>query len=332
MRILIKGAQVIQVLSIGDLERVSGVPRTTIHYYLRQGLLPRPQKAAASRSLYTEEHVEILREIDKLKQAGLSIAEIEGRLQQRVGRANEVTIDLAAQEYDRLHNRILALGVREFAAKGYKRTHVTSMMRQLGITATVFYGHFASKRRLLAECVSVLMKWSLAYADEKTASLDDPAERLIWEAFAHSRVFELGTAAFAVIRVEGTQDDADLRKSIEDGLAGTVARITKELPAPTSSTGKRPIRDELIALSLLGAWEQTAFDATSRTKYSRRDVLRAHLWLFLATQAALRGEVDIDSRLAQYEPLISKLASQLPPLPPILELESYGSVTSTVKA
>ena len=71
------------------------------------------------------------------------------------------------------------------------------------------------------------MKWSLAYADEKTAALEDPAERLLWEVFSHSRVFELGTAAFAVIRVEGTQDDADLRKSIEDGLAGTVARISE---------------------------------------------------------------------------------------------------------
>jgi hypothetical protein len=163
------------------------------------------------------------------------------------------------------------------------------------------------------------MKWSLAYADEKTAVLEDPAERLLWEAFAHSRVFELGTAAFAVIRVEGTQDDADLRKSIEDGLAGTVARIMKELPPPPTQAGKRVIREELIGLSLFGAWEQTAFNASSRTKYSRKDLLRAHLWLFLAAQAALRGEIDIDSRLVRYETLISQLATQLPPLPPILE-------------
>lgn len=311
----------IRVLSIGDLEQVSGVPRTTIHYYLRQGLLPRPQKTAASRSLYTEEHAKILREIADLKQAGLSIAEIETELQSRVDQANEMTVDLAAQEHERIHNRILALAAREFAAKGYKNTHVTSIMRRLGITATVFYAHFPSKRRLLAECVSVLMKWSLAYADEKTADLDDPAERLLWEVFAHSRVFELGTAAFAVIRVEGTQEDAELRKSIEDGLAGTVARIMKELPAPAAGA-KRPVREELIALSLFGAWEQTVFNASSRTKYSRKDLLRAHLWLYLAAQAALNGEIDIGPRLAKYEKLITRLAGQMPPLPPILEEQS----------
>jgi DNA-binding transcriptional MerR regulator len=310
----------IRVLSIGDLERVSGVPRTTIHYYLRLGLLPRPQKTAASRSLYTDEHVEILREIAALKEAGLSIADIENELKQRVEQAG----DLVAQEHDRMHNRILAVAAREFASRGYKNTHVTNIMREIGITATVFYTHFPSKRKLLAECVSVLMKWSLDYADEKTAALEDPAERLLWEVFAHSRVFELGTAAFAVIRVEGTQDDADLRKSIDDGLAGTVARIVKELPAQTSQAGKGAIREELIGLSLFGAWEQTVFNATSRKRYSRKELLRTHLWLFLAAQAALRGEIDIDSRLARYEALISKLATQMPPLPPILEQESPG--------
>jgi DNA-binding transcriptional MerR regulator len=321
---------VIRVLSIGELEQVSGVPRTTIHYYLRLGLLPRPQKTAASRSLYTEEHVEILREIADMKRAGLSIADMESELQHRVDRANEATVDLVAQERERMHNRILALATQEFASKGYKNTHVTSIMRQLGITATVFYGHFPSKRQLLAECVSVLMEWSLKYADEKTAAVDDPAERLLWEVFAHSRVFELGTAAFAVIRVEGTQEDAELRKSIESGLTGTVARIMKELPAPAPRAAKRPISEELIALSLFGAWEQTVFNASSRTKYTREDLLSTHLWLFLAAQAALNGEIDIDSRLARYKTLISKLATQMPPLPPMLEQQALDEKKDTV--
>ena len=309
----------IKVLSIGELERASGVPRTTIHYYLRQGLLPRPQKTAASRSLYTEDHVKILEKIAELKRAGLSIGQIEAELESRVDEANQATVDLVSQEYERMHNRILAVATRDFSARGYKNTHVTSLMRQLGITATLFYSHFPSKRRLLAECVSVLMNWSLAYADEMTASIGDPAERLLWEVFSHSHVFQLGVAAFAVIRVEGTQDDVDLRRSIEEGLAGTVARIMKEFTAVPAAGGGHAVRDELIALSLFGAYEETVFGAVSPGKYSREDLLRAHLWLFLAAQAARSGEVDIDSRLARYEALISQLSTQMPPLPPALQ-------------
>jgi DNA-binding transcriptional MerR regulator len=314
---------VIQVYSIRDLERVTGVTRTTIHYYLRQGLLPRPQKTAASRSLYTDVHVQILEKIAELKREGRSLEEIENLLQPRVDQANEATVDLVAQEHERMHNRILALAAHEFATKGYKNTHVTTIMRKLGITATLFYSHFPSKRRLLAECVTILMSWSIKYVDSKQAETEDPAERLLWNIFGHSRVFELGSAALAVIRVEGTQDDAALHTSMEQGLAATVDLIREDLdqeqakfPNPSNFPG------ELIALNLFGGYEHVAFRSRFGKQYSRRDLLEAHLWLFLAAQAGRNGEIDIDSRLARYKGLISKLSSELPPLPPELEFKT----------
>jgi DNA-binding transcriptional MerR regulator len=311
----------IQVFGIKDLERVTGVPRTTIHYYLRQGLLPRPQKTAASRSLYTEDHVKILKEIAELKKAGRSIAQIEAELQHRVERANEANVDLVTQERERIHNRILALAIQEFAVKGYARTHVTALMRRLGITATVFYSHFPSKHALLAECVTVLLKWSLYHADETAAHVEDPAERFLREVFSHSRVFELGATGSAVLCVEAAADGAELRTSIEQSLEATVARIAGQFPTSSSpGTGSgRAVSDTLMALGLVGAYERTALCAPAHPHHSREEVLRAHLWLFLAVQAALSGEVDIDSRLARYDRLITELGATMPPLPPELE-------------
>ena len=312
----------IQVHSIRDLERVTGVPRTTIHYYLRQGLLPRPQKTAASRSLYTDEHIKILERIAELKGEGRSLLEIENELQPRVDHANEATVDLAAQEHERMHNRILALAAHEFATKGYKNTHVTTIMHKLGITATLFYSHFPSKHRLLAECVTILMKWSIKYVDDNQEDTDDAAERLLWNIFGHSRVFELGSAALAVIRVEGTQDDAELHRSMEEGLAATANIILKDLDQDQSKyPTPSKFRGELIALNLLGGYEHVVFRSKFDKRYSRKDLLEAHLWLFLAAQAARNGEIDIDTRLARHAELISKLSAGLPPLPPELELE-----------
>jgi DNA-binding transcriptional MerR regulator len=313
----------IQVYSIRDLENVTGVPRTTIHYYLRQGLLPRPQKTAASRSLYTDEHVKILEEIAKLKREGHSLAEIENELQPHVDQANETTVDLVAQEHERMHNRILAFAAHEFASKGYKNTHVTTIMRNLGITATMFYGHFPSKPRLLAECVTVLMNASIKYVASKQAETQDPAERLLWNTFGHSRVFELGSAALAVIRDERTHEDAGLHVSMEQGLEATVDLILKDLDQEQSNF-PNPSRfpGELIALNLFGGYEHVAFRSRFDKQYSRDDLLESHLWLFLAAQAGRNGEIDIDSRLARYKKLISKLSSELPPLPPEWELPS----------
>jgi DNA-binding transcriptional MerR regulator len=309
----------IPAYSIRELERLSGVTRTTVHFYLAQGLLPRPQKTAASRSLYTDEHLKILKRIAELKSQGLSLVEIEKELQPQLDEANETGVDLGAQEHERVHNQILAMATQEFATKGYKNTHVTTIMRSLGITATVFYSHFASKRRLLAECVEVLMDWSIDYVDNQQTKTDDPGERLLWNIFGHSRVFELGAAALAVIRVEGADDDDGSHRSIEKGLEATVERILADLdqeqhkyPDPSTFPG------DLIALNLFGAYEHVAFRTRFDKEYSRRELLRAHLWLFLAAQAGRNGEIDIDARLEKYEVLIEELSEKMPPLPPEL--------------
>lgn len=50
-----------------DLAEVSGLPRTTIHYYLREGLLPPQDKSAANTGVYGPEHVERLSLIRALR-------------------------------------------------------------------------------------------------------------------------------------------------------------------------------------------------------------------------------------------------------------------------
>jgi TetR/AcrR family transcriptional regulator, transcriptional repressor for nem operon len=310
----------IQVLTIGELERLSGVPRSTIHFYLSIGLLPRPQKSSTSRSLYTDDHAQILKSISELKEAGLSLTEIEAQLQPAVDEANESTVDLAAQEYHRVHERILALAAQELTDKGYKDTHVTSIVRKLGITTAVFYSHFSSKRALLAECVRALTDSGLEFVDSKEAATSDPAERLLWLCFSHSHVFRLGATALALTRVEEYEDEGEVHRSIHETFNEIVAHIERDL-AETGDDKRhaRSVPDELVAQSLFAAYEQTMFRMQADSKYRLQDVLLTHLWIFLAIQAARSGEIDIDSRLDKYRGLIEKLASELPPPPSLLQ-------------
>ncbi len=55
-------------LRMRDLVRESGLPRETIHFYLHQGLLPRPAKTGRNTALYTSEHLERLRRIRELQE------------------------------------------------------------------------------------------------------------------------------------------------------------------------------------------------------------------------------------------------------------------------
>jgi DNA-binding transcriptional MerR regulator len=317
---MVKESGLIQVFTIGELEKLSGVPRSTIHFYLSIGLLPRPQKSSISRSLYTADHLDTLENISELKEAGLSLAEIETKLQRRVDEANESAVDLAAQEYDAMHQRILSLAAQELSEKGYKNTHVTAIVRKLGITNAVFYNHFSSKRTLLVECVRSLTDSSLDYVDSKEAATQDPAERLLWLCFGHSHLFRLGATALALTRVEEFQEDGELHKSIQETFNDIVEHIEKDIAgAPRQGRTPPVVPDELVAHSLFAAYEQTMFRMLADSKYRPKDVLLTHLWIFLAIQAARSGEIDVDSRLDRYRGLVEELSSGLPPLPSLLE-------------
>jgi DNA-binding transcriptional MerR regulator len=315
-----KESCLIKVFTIGELEKLSGVSRSTIHFYLSIGLLPRPQKSSPSRSLYTVDHLQILKGICELKGSGLSLAEIEKRLEHKVDAANESDVDLAAQEYERMHQRILSVAAQELTEKGYKDAHISTIVRKLGITTAVFYSHFSSKRRLLVECSSVLIESGLEFVDSKEAITTDPAERLLWLCFSHLHVFRLGATALALTRVEEFADEGELHRMIQDAFKGILEHIERDVSEGISEERKRPaVPDELVAHSLFAAYEQTIFRMLADKRYRLEDVLLTHMWIFLAIQAARNGEIDIDSRLNKYRGLIEQMSSQLPPLPPLLE-------------
>ena len=80
-----------------ELERRSGLPRTTIHMYLREGLLQPPDKTAVNTGLYGLQHLDRLELIQRLRSpefGKLSIARVH-RVLDRVDKG--VSPEVAAQ-------------------------------------------------------------------------------------------------------------------------------------------------------------------------------------------------------------------------------------------
>ena len=61
-------------LKISDLEKISGIGRSTIHYYLREGLLSPPRRTGRTMAYYHAGHVEELRRIRELQEEGYPLA------------------------------------------------------------------------------------------------------------------------------------------------------------------------------------------------------------------------------------------------------------------
>jgi DNA-binding transcriptional MerR regulator len=309
---------VTEALTISSLEKQSGVSRTTIHYYLREGLLPAPQKTAASRALYTEDHLRLLQRIAELKQRGLSLAEVKEKLGPDLAKANENRVDLAGQENQRIHRAILRLATQEFATKGYRGTHVAAIVRTLGITSQVFYSHFPSKLQLYVESFETFLSWNLAFVEPKVMQADDVGERLLWRLLADDRANEFGAGVMTRVNSEPSLSDAEKHRLSDKAWEKVVARVVEDLESVRQSEVPPPVSLELLVYSLLGAHHSAVLRASWDERFTRADPIRLHLWLWLAVTAAISGEVDIDSRIARYEDIIREVAARKPETPPAL--------------
>ncbi len=54
-------------MKIGKLVKITGVPKETIHFYIREGLLRKPRKSSVNAAEYNERYVDQIRLIKDLR-------------------------------------------------------------------------------------------------------------------------------------------------------------------------------------------------------------------------------------------------------------------------
>ena len=142
---------------------------------MREGLLPTAQKAAASRAIYTETHLELLSEISALKAQGCRCRTSRSVWRAEIAAAGAIDVDLVAEQNEQTRQSILDAAARLFARKGYKRTRVADIIKEVGITPPVFYSHFPSKQDLFVEAFGVFVGWMRGFLESRLADEPDPA-------------------------------------------------------------------------------------------------------------------------------------------------------------
>lgn len=305
-----------QAFTISQLEAAGGVSRDTVYYYIREGLLPPAQKASATRSIYDESHLELLREIARLKGGGLSLAQIRERLSARVERAVEAAPDLVARQSEDSRSAILQVAARRFAKRGYDRTKITDICKEAGVTAQVLYGHFPSKRHLFLACYRVYYEWMYEQAQPGIDETDDPNARLAWRAWASYGIRSFSPDLQAMARVEAAHPESDLRRPLRELLAEILAPSVQELGAERQP-GANPglFDDELVVYAFEAALGNMQMRASWDDRYSREDVIRTFLAMWMALRAAYSGRLDLTGEWSAVEGLVERLAASEPRTP-----------------
>ena len=304
-----------RALTISELEAASRTPRSTIYYYVREGLLPAAQKAAASRAIYSDVHVELLEEVRRLKADGADLESIKAAVAPLRERQAAAEPDLVARRAEKARAAILQAAARQFARRGYKRTRIADIIREADVTAPVFYTHFSTKRQLFVESFNVFVRWMNSLIEPPLVDEPDPAVRLIWRMYAYWGLERLSPDLLGLAMAEGLQEGAEAREAVQDALGIITEGTTADLRVLRGREVGPPVSDELMAYSLFGAAEQTTMRARWDDEFDQRDVMLAHLFVYLAVEAAYRGTDDAATRLEEYRGLIDRLITQGPPVP-----------------
>ena len=232
---------------ISDLERLSGIPRRTIHFYFQQGLLPAPLKTGKTMAYYNYGHLERLKAIQAARKKGIPIVAIKDQLPSvkkenaaaaaTSGAGKRPTTPRKPGKAVAVRESILEWGSYLFRQKGYKETTVTDITRALNIGKGSFYFYFKDKKALLLECVPRISEALFSQGWERIRREKDPLKRLqlraqtvfpvlpefcaiiqlCKEAIADSdaKVKRLGQQTFLSIR---KPLEADIEKGIQKGL------------------------------------------------------------------------------------------------------------------
>lgn len=300
-------------LTISQLERETGVGRSAIYYYISEGLLPPAQKASATRAVYNQSHVDLIREIGRLKGEGLGLKDIRDLLRERVTVATESDVDLVARQSEATNTAIVQAAARSFAQRGYEKTRISDICKEVGITAQLLYSHFRSKRHLFVACYEVYFEWMHSKVVPPIEATADSAARMAWRNWASYGIRALSPDLQATARVEAIQDEGELRALVrgvyERILEGTKQELTADRRAGPNFD---LFDDELTAYAFLGALENMQMRESWDDRYTKRDVIRNLVAMFLAVRAAYSGRVDLTTEWEAVAALVDLLATKHP--------------------
>lgn len=176
-------------MRIGELEKRSGAPRSTIHFYVQCGLLHPPLKTGQTMAYYDQSHLKRLQQIQKIKVQGrvplsFLLKNIGKKEQQDAGSNDEIEspakpIAVTTKAKERKKKEIINAAVKIFAEKGYQKVTIRDITDYIGISTGTFYIYFKDKRELFVDVVDAVLRTIIGEAAQALKQEEDPHKRML---------------------------------------------------------------------------------------------------------------------------------------------------------
>jgi AcrR family transcriptional regulator len=309
--------------TISELEERTGVPRTTIHYYIREGLLPPAWKSSATRGTYRQHHVDRLRLISRMKAEGLSLEAIEGALIHEPEFPSPGP-DYGSERDDHVRRRILEAAARRFSSNGYDGTRIADVIKDVGIGKQVFLSHFPTKRALFVASFEVLSESWIARVEPRIRIVSGFVLRQLLRTDAFISPRDASPLRLQLLRAEGWKLGDEAQRVVDKTFRTMIEEVRQELDALRSEGTPAGLSAELLSLGMMDFATSVLMHTQGDDPTSRLDAMRALLCIYSAVYAIWTGQFDVREPLREYEELLRRMA-----LSPGSVLASIGDAPPT---
>jgi DNA-binding transcriptional MerR regulator len=256
---------------ISDIERLSGVSRRTIHFYLQSNLLHAPFKTGKTMSYYDDNHLMRLEMIQQLKAQGLPLLLIKEEIEKRIkdpAYANEQQMPLASVEVKdgkkkysmyakgkKTREKIIDRGCDFFCKNGYKDTNVSDITHSLNVGKGTFYFYFKGKKELLLECMPMIFEALFSKGWSRIRKVQTPIKRLELRAHAVFPVLPQFCSIIHLCKEALGDDDPKVKQMGLDTLLSIRKPLEVDIKKGIADGIFRAIEPRIAATMMIGIIE-----------------------------------------------------------------------------
>ena len=268
-------------MKISELSRQSGVPKSTIHYYLREGLLHPPTKTGRTMAYYDSSHLYRLSAIKRLrKDLRMPIAFLKQELERlevlnNKPSADNVQSDAEQEPKESRKLEIVNAAIEVFSQKGYHRAKVSDITQKAGISIGTFYVHFQNKRDLFIEVVEEVFRHIVGDAARNIKGEQNLGKRLVIRGRTFFENYTRYVEILNQLRAEIASDEKWPQEKINRMYKALTGPVIKEARGGIERGEIRAEVDpELLAFALTGLIEVLSFRISLDSKYTLEDAMR----------------------------------------------------------
>jgi len=272
-------------MKISEFAFLTGVPVSTIRYYLWEGILPPPVKEGRTRASYTQQHLDALEAIrhkQLVEHKPLAVIREEMQaLLQISGTAN-----VEEETSPGRKENIITAAIEVFFTKGYDETSIADIAAQARMSKETFYQHFKNKDELFIACADRIFHEMYRDVWQEIKDEKDMMERTRKRARAYFASYPRWAVMMNLVRSNAVGDNPVFKEKFRQVIGEIVSPIIRDIERMQQQGLVRTDIDTALAGYIVMGMSEYAADLIHQGRYPEKEILDS---LNLILQSGLKN-------------------------------------------